>query len=68
MVMAMKCVRHWEAVVAFFLMATLLSTGATALDWEETQKLLASDGAAEDHFGTSVALSGDWALAGAPHN
>jgi hypothetical protein len=38
-------------------------TGAT---WTQKQKLLASDGAAEDIFGVSVSLSGDTALIGAP--
>lgn len=35
--------------------------GAT---WEFQQKLVASDGAKNDGFGVSVALSGDWALVG----
>ena len=34
--------------------------------WTEQQKLLASDGAAADLFGSSVPLSGDTALIGAP--
>lgn len=34
--------------------------------WAPQAKLTASDGAAEDHFGSSVALSGDKALVGAP--
>ncbi len=33
--------------------------------WSETDKLVASDGAADDHFGNAVALSGDTALVGA---
>jgi hypothetical protein len=33
--------------------------------WFEEEKLLAADGAAGDHFGWSVAISGDRALAGA---
>ena len=33
--------------------------------WTEQQKLTASDGAASDYFGASVALSGDTALVGA---
>jgi len=36
-----------------------------AANWTEMQKLLASDGAAEDHFGWSVSLDGDTALIGA---
>jgi len=34
--------------------------------WQETAKLLASDGAAYAHFGAPVSLSGDMALIGAP--
>jgi len=33
--------------------------------WTQQQKLVADDGAADDHFGISVALSGDTALVGA---
>ncbi|MHC4069371.1 MAG: FG-GAP repeat protein [Planctomycetota bacterium] len=34
--------------------------------WEEQTKLLASDGAVQDRFGLSVAVSGDYAVVGAP--
>ena len=34
-------------------------------DWTETQKILASDGAANDNFGLWVAFNGDTALIGA---
>ena len=34
--------------------------------WTETEKLLAGDGTAGDHFGGAVAISGDWAIVGAP--
>ena len=34
-------------------------------NWTQTQKLLASDGAASDRFGDSVAISGDYAIVGA---
>ncbi|WP_282416490.1 hypothetical protein [Polyangium sp. 15x6] len=40
-------------------------SGAT---WTQQAKLLASDGTAVDYFGLSVALSGDTALVGAPHD
>jgi hypothetical protein len=40
-----------------------IRTGTT---WTLQQKLLASDGTAEDYFGWSVSLSGDTALIGAP--
>ena len=33
--------------------------------WSEQQKLLASDGAANDYFGLSVSISGDYAIVGA---
>jgi hypothetical protein len=33
--------------------------------WIEEEKLLASDGAVDDHFGWSVSISGDVALVGA---
>jgi FG-GAP repeat protein len=36
--------------------------------WNQQQKLVASDGAAGDQFGFSVALSGDTAVIGAPWN
>jgi|GEM_PF-2423013 len=35
--------------------------------WTQQAKLLASDGAADDHFGRSVSISGDYALIGAPY-
>jgi hypothetical protein len=34
--------------------------------WKPTQRLLADDGRAHSHFGMDVALSGDFALVGAP--
>lgn len=34
--------------------------------WVEQQKLIASDGMANDFFGTSVSLSGNWIVIGAP--
>jgi len=37
-------------------------------NWGEVAKLTASDGAASDSFGSSVSLSGDTALVGAPYN
>src|SRR5262249_53881388 len=36
--------------------------------WTEQAKLFAADGAAYDHFGFSVAISGDTAVAGAPYD
>ena len=37
-------------------------------NWVAVKKLTASDGAAGDNFGTSVAISGDTAIVGAPRN
>jgi len=37
-------------------------------NWVEEAKLTASDGAAIDHFGESVSLSGNYALVGAPYD
>ncbi len=37
-------------------------------DWTLQQKLVANDGAAEDRFGSSVAISGDTLVAGAPYD
>src|SRR5262249_42030330 len=42
---------------------TFVRSGAI---WTQQAKLLASDGAPDDYFGFSVALSGDTALVGAP--
>ncbi|HKA54880.1 MAG TPA: FG-GAP repeat protein [Candidatus Binatia bacterium] len=46
----------------------VLGAGPIGTIWEEVQKLVASDGAARDEFGFSVALNGDTALVGAPQN
>ncbi len=40
----------------------------TGSDWTFQQKLTASDGAAEDWFGSAVALSGDTIVVGAPYH
>ncbi|MCH7495657.1 MAG: T9SS type A sorting domain-containing protein [Candidatus Marinimicrobia bacterium] len=37
----------------------------TSTSWAEEAKLLASDGAADDQFGVSVSISGDYAVVGA---
>jgi hypothetical protein len=42
-----------------------LADQARGTDWLEKQKLLASDGAANDWFGRSVSISGDYAIVGA---
>ena len=42
----------------------LVSVVLFAQDWTEMQKILASDGQADDEFGCSVAISGDYAVIG----
>ena len=36
-------------------------------EWSQTEKLQAKDKQADDYFGRSVAISGDWAIVGAPY-
>ena len=55
-------------------MITLLSTmclssckQAKAQNWNEVIKAVASDRAADDQFGTSVSISGNYAIVGTPH-
>ncbi len=50
------------AVIVCFAFAGSARAGTT---WLERQKLLAADGAAEDRFGSSVSISGDYAIVGA---
>lgn len=40
----------------------------TGSDWLQRDKIMASDGAVGDIFGTAVALDGDYAVVGAPHD
>jgi len=37
-------------------------------EWSQQAKFIASDGAAEDYFGSSVSISGDTTIIGAPNN
>ena len=53
--------RMWLAVSVFLLAVT----GVARAQWLEQDKLLASDGADDDHFGSSVSISGDYAIVGA---
>jgi len=48
--------------------AYLFERNATSGVWEQKGKLLASDGFAGDSFGASVAISGDYAVVGAPYH
>ena len=54
-------------IVAAIASLSFTGTGLaqTVADFFPEQKLTASDGAAEDYFGISVAISGDTALVGA---
>jgi len=45
---------------------TTISKAQTSPPWEETDKLLANDGEADDHFGASAAMNGTIAVFGAP--
>jgi hypothetical protein len=47
-------------------LCALLALSAPAHAQRQVQRLLASDMAQGDEFGTSVAIAGDWALIGAP--
>jgi len=51
-------------VVVFWYLAWL-GLAQAGTNWLEKQKLLASDGAAQDFFGWSVSISGDYAIVGA---
>ena len=55
----------FELFVCMLLVTSVVPVASIAVNWTETQKLLASDGAAGDLFGASVSLSGDTALIGA---
>jgi len=47
---------------------TSISQASMTGDWTETQKLLASDGTANDAFGNLIAMDGDYALIPANHD
>jgi len=57
--------KKWFGILAVILWCLLLADQARGTDWLEKQKLLASDGAANDWFGRSVSISGDYAIVGA---
>ena len=46
----------------------ILVTSSLFADWNEMQKLLASEGSTLAHFGYSISISGDYALIGAPND
>ncbi len=59
--------KKWFGGVVFILCCFLLACLARAdTTWQEKQKLLPSDGAANDRFGSTVSMSGDYAIFGVP--
>lgn len=44
----------------------ILFVGATAQNWNQTAKIVATDRDADNRFGSDVSISGDYAIAGAP--
>jgi len=63
----MLCNNRLAAVLAVaFAMVCSLTAVASAGDWDELAKLIASDRAASDWFGTSLALDGGLVIVGAP--
>jgi len=58
--------KNWFAMLVLIVCSLALSVSAQAYTtWLEKQKLLASDGAADDWFGFSACISGDYAIMGA---
>jgi hypothetical protein len=51
-------------IVILLALTLLLLSQTFALDWEEVNKVVASDQAASDYFGYSVSISGDHAIVG----
>ncbi len=45
----------------------IFPAGSVYADWSKQAKLLAADGAANDQFGNSVSISGDYAIVGATY-
>jgi len=50
--------------ILFFILSILITLNLSS-DWNEMQKLLASDGSWDDKFGCSLSVSGNYALIGA---
>jgi len=48
-----------------FVIIVFLLSSALYADWDEEQKLTASDATEDDHFGNSVSIDGDYAVIGA---
>ncbi|MBL7148615.1 MAG: hypothetical protein ISS80_00910 [Candidatus Cloacimonetes bacterium] len=51
-----------------FVIVSLISAIALFADWSIEQKVFAEDGTAEDYFGESVSISGNYAIVGARFN
>lgn len=61
--------KKWVVVVVIIFCCLLLAGPASAgIVWVQKAKLIASDGAAYDYFGSSVSISGDYAIVGAVHD
>lgn len=56
--------KKWFGMIVVIVLC-LAVAGTTRAGWPQQDKLLALDGAAEDTFGESVSISGDYAIVGA---
>jgi len=56
---------HFLTAAILLMVLFILPAGSAYAGWPEVEKLLAADGAAEDWFGRSVSISGDYAIVGA---
>ena len=56
---------HFLTVAVLLMVLFILPANSAHADWPEWDKLLAADGAANDQFGNSVSISGDYAIVGA---
>ncbi|HYX09365.1 MAG TPA: HYR domain-containing protein [Bacteroidales bacterium] len=54
-----------KRTITFILLGFLISTLIQAQDWQEILKIEASDGESNDYFGSSIDISGDYAIIGA---
>ena len=55
-------------IITFILIFDILSIPLRGQNWQQIVKSVASDRAAYDNFGLSVAISGDYAIVGSPQN
>ena len=58
---------HPLKTVLFTLLMTVATTTTHAQNWFETKKIVASDRAAWDRFGSLVSISGNYAIVGVPY-